>query len=358
MPLPLASPALPAVSASSARPAAQTAAAAEPAAFEALLATALVPSTTTGTAASVQPAPLPAADTAEVDPGLGDEESVEAPPMLATWMQWMRPLPAAMAEPGALAGSAEATPADATLPAPARALNAEILVLATLPQTRSAVAPEVPSGADAPIGMLTETDMPVEPAEPAEPEAPLPSNPATFAAALKAADTAPLLPIVMPDATLTVPVIPQASQFAPGASQAPMPAAPPPQLINTQHAEWTRQLGERIAWSVDEQQDAVIELHPAELGSLSVRVEMRGNDAQVTIVAASSAAREMLQQSLPQLRELLSVHGLNLARAQVERPSASNASSHGQTETGSRERGTGSRGRRQICSLLLVDAYA
>ncbi len=355
MPLPVAIPALPAASASSARPAAQTAAADVPAAFEALLATALVPSTTTGTAASVQPAPLPAADTAEVDPGAGDEESVEAPPMLATWMQWMRPLPAAMAEPGALAGSAEATPADATLPAPARALNAEILVLATLPQTRSAVAPEVPSGADAPTGMLTETDMPVEPAEP---EAPLPSNPATFAAVLKAADTAPLLPIVMPDATLTVPVTPQASQLAPGVSQAPMPAAPPPQLINTQHAEWSRQLGERIAWSVDEQQDAVIELHPAELGSLSVRVEMRGNDAQVTIVAASSAAREMLQQSLPQLRELLSVHGLNLARAQVERPSASNASSHGQTETGSRERGTGSRGRRQISSLLLVDAYA
>jgi len=301
------------------------------------------------TVESAAPPSLESAETDDTGAESTDEAAGESIPLLATWMQWMRPLVGLAPKSSAQVDSGEPAVADPALPAQAKVLNTTALVLDALPQTKAAVEPQAQTDTEGPAEAL---------AEPGVPEAPIASNPTTFAAMPKAVDAGTALSIVMPDAALSAPPSPQPSQLSSNVPQPPVPVALPPGLINTQHAEWTRQLGERITWSVDEQQDAVIELHPAELGSLSVRVEMRGNDAQVTIVAASSAARDMLQQSLPQLRELLLVQGLSLSRAQVERPSASNASNHGQTETGSRERGGGFRGRRQISSLLLVDAYA
>ncbi len=138
--------------------------------------------------------------------------------------------------------------------------------------------------------------------------------------------------------------------------QAPLPPAPGSPL-STALADWPQALGERIAWSVDgDLQDAVIELHPAELGSLTIRVETRGADAQVTLIAGTAAARDLLQQSLPQLRELMMGQGLNLARAQVERPTTGSSSEAPASARGRNAGPTGSR--RRISQLLLVDAYA
>ncbi|HEY0973709.1 MAG TPA: flagellar hook-length control protein FliK [Solimonas sp.] len=141
-----------------------------------------------------------------------------------------------------------------------------------------------------------------------------------------------------------------------GAAHAPPPPEPlPPQPLSLTQHDWGGALGEHIAWMVDQdRQDAVIELHPAELGSLVVRVETRGNEAQVTIVAGSAAARDLLQQALPQLRDLLMGQGFNQARAQVERPNAT-GSARGDDPV-SHEIGTGAR--RRIGRVLLVDAYA
>ncbi len=307
-----------------------------------------IPLMTAESAAPMQPESMEPAEIDEAAAEATDEAAGESIPLLATWMQWMRPLDVVAPKSLGQVGSGGPALADPALPAQAKVLNTTALVLGALPQTKAAVEPQIQTDTEGPAEAL---------AEPGVPETPIASSPATFAAMLKAVDTGTALPVVMPDAAPSAPLTPQLPQLSSSAPHPQAPVAPPPGLINTQHAEWTRQLGERIAWSVDEQQDAVIELHPAELGSLSVRVEMRGNDAQVTIIAASSAARDMLQQSLPQLRELLLVQGLNLSRAQVERPSQANGSGQSQAENGSRERG-GGRGRRQVSSLLLVDAYA
>lgn len=147
-----------------------------------------------------------------------------------------------------------------------------------------------------------------------------------------------------------------ATRFAPPPAAA-MPAASPLPLDITA-PDWTAALGEHIAWSVEQGDgEARVELHPAELGSLTIRISTQGDQARVQIVAAEAAARELLQQSLPQLRELMSAQGLNLARAQVERPA-----SRGPQETGGHagraaDAAMPSR-RRIITQVMLVDAYA
>ncbi|WP_353095041.1 flagellar hook-length control protein FliK [Methylibium sp.] len=150
----------------------------------------------------------------------------------------------------------------------------------------------------------------------------------------------------------------QPAPTPPAAPPAPVTPPPPalPSPLDASALDWSAALGEHIAWRVDQGEgEAQVELHPAELGSLTIRVETQGDQARVSIVAAESAARDLLQQSLPQLRELLMAQGLQLTRAQVDRPSP-----RGQGEAG------GSPGRpaetlvprRRITQIALVDAYA
>ena len=62
---------------------------------------------------------------------------------------------------------------------------------------------------------------------------------------------------------------------------------------------------------------AELTLHPAELGPVSIRVEMQADQASLTIVAASAETRSALEQSLPQLRDLLASQGITLGQASV-----------------------------------------
>ncbi|HEY1328088.1 MAG TPA: flagellar hook-length control protein FliK [Casimicrobiaceae bacterium] len=67
---------------------------------------------------------------------------------------------------------------------------------------------------------------------------------------------------------------------------------------------------------------AELRLDPAELGPVSIRVDMQGDHASMTIVAASPDTRSALEQSLPQLRDLLSSQGITLGQATVHDGSA------------------------------------
>jgi flagellar hook-length control protein FliK len=62
---------------------------------------------------------------------------------------------------------------------------------------------------------------------------------------------------------------------------------------------------------------AELKLNPAELGPVSIRVDMQADQASVSIVAASPDTRSALEQSLPQLRDLLASQGITLAQADV-----------------------------------------
>ncbi|GAA5213928.1 flagellar hook-length control protein FliK [Corallincola platygyrae] len=78
------------------------------------------------------------------------------------------------------------------------------------------------------------------------------------------------------------------------------------------------QLRERMMLMVNGRMDrAEIRLDPPELGSMMVRVQVQQDQAQVQIVTQNQQAKEMLEQSLPRLREMLQQQGVALGDTQV-----------------------------------------
>lgn len=146
---------------------------------------------------------------------------------------------------------------------------------------------------------------------------------------------------------------------APMSAAAPLPAvlpqaamAPPQPPLPLAEPDAAELLGERIDWLVaDGAEEATIELHPAELGALSVRIQTRGDQAQVQFIVQDPATRQLLQQALPQLRELLGSSGIQLSRSRVETQSGRAVEA---AET--RAEPTVSRHRR-VTGVVLVDAY-
>ncbi|WP_017444781.1 flagellar hook-length control protein FliK [Gayadomonas joobiniege] len=90
-------------------------------------------------------------------------------------------------------------------------------------------------------------------------------------------------------------------------------------------------------------QAAELRLDPADLGSMKIQLNLSGDQASVSMLVQNQQARDLLEQSLPKLREMLQEQGLELADADVsqqqdwqqgesfnERGSASNNSQAGQ----------------------------
>ncbi|SFX22254.1 flagellar hook-length control protein FliK [Marinospirillum alkaliphilum] len=68
-------------------------------------------------------------------------------------------------------------------------------------------------------------------------------------------------------------------------------------------------------------QVAEMRLDPPHLGSVRVEIRMQGEQASVVFQAPNAHARELLEQSLPRLREMMEAEGLQLADAQVSEES-------------------------------------
>lgn len=254
-----------------------------------------------------------------------------------------------------LAGAA--TPAASAEPADASALARQA---ATLPGAAAPAA--APRAATVSPALLATTPglARIGDADPA-------ANAPAFAAALEAVADAPLAAEPAPAAanpTLTLPQRADAAAFTAvfdARPSVPVAQAAPvivPLPLDAQSPELAADLAEHIAWQIDDGiGEARIELHPAELGALTVRIETQGDRASVHIVAAEAATRTLLSQALPQLRELLGSSGLQLARSHIE-PAA-------RRDDSGRERG-GEQGsaataaqtaRRRVTRVVLVDAY-
>ncbi|MDQ0011317.1 flagellar hook-length control protein FliK [Luteibacter jiangsuensis] len=137
---------------------------------------------------------------------------------------------------------------------------------------------------------------------------------------------------------------------SPGADAAnPMPlahvqglgqgGAPVLQVQATQPAtspQFAQELGEQIAWMGSGQvKEARIKLHPEELGSMDVRVNLEGGKVNVAILAQHPAAVHAVQQTLSQLDSMLAHHGLSLGQADVGQRQAEHGGEHGgQATTG------------------------
>jgi len=98
--------------------------------------------------------------------------------------------------------------------------------------------------------------------------------------------------------------------------------------LNSQQAP--QQLRERLMFMVNNGvQRAEIRLDPPDLGSMSIRVTVQNDQAQVNFQAQNPQAREMLEQAMPRLRELMEQQGLQLADSGVSEQHQQQADSNG-----------------------------
>jgi flagellar hook-length control protein FliK len=131
--------------------------------------------------------------------------------------------------------------------------------------------------------------------------------------------------------------------------------------------QWSNEIGERVVWfGANKIQHAEIELDPPELGPLQVRISTQNDQTSVTFTSHHAAVREVLDQSLPRLKEMFSEQGLNLVQADVgERRGSQQQQQFETTEAGGNagsddEPDTGIVGAAQTTKMRLglVDAYA
>lgn len=249
---------MPAVTAPSAAPAAANAAA--PAAADATL----LPMFSLLLPDAVDAAP-PATDAAEPLPE-GESDAPAASAGLVDWLLAMAPPPATQAQPAPVA-------ADAVIDLPAMAVAAE-------PDAAPIAAnPEIPEA------LLQ-----------AQPDAPAPDPSFSLVASLPAQSAV-------------------SATAAPAAPLSSTPALPP---LSLDDPDWSASLSERVNWATESGlSEATIDLHPEELGPIRIRIETQGSLADVSFQAANAATRELLAQSLPQLRGLLNGQGMDMGRSQV-----------------------------------------
>jgi len=97
----------------------------------------------------------------------------------------------------------------------------------------------------------------------------------------------------------------------PGAFAAPL-------AVGQAGAEWAGELEARVQWLAGRNlRSAEIQLDPPELGPLQVQVQSHRDGASVHFTTHSAAVRDLVEQSLPRLREMLESSGMNLLDVNV-----------------------------------------
>ena len=117
----------------------------------------------------------------------------------------------------------------------------------------------------------------------------------------------------------------------------------PGQPVAMQQNGWTEAVVDKVMWmSSQNLKSAEIQLDPAELGRLEVRVHLSQDSAQVTFASPHAGVRDALEGQMHRLRDMFTQQGMSLADANVSDQSL-NRGWQGQ-EQGEAGRGGSSRG--------------
>lgn len=104
------------------------------------------------------------------------------------------------------------------------------------------------------------------------------------------------------------------------------PASPTERLVAAERSlhlgaspeQGARQLSQQIQLMVNQNlQEADIRLSPSELGGLRIQLKMEQGEVNIQFTATQPQARELLEQALPRLREMLGQQGLAMGQGQV-----------------------------------------
>lgn len=88
--------------------------------------------------------------------------------------------------------------------------------------------------------------------------------------------------------------------------------------VTTADGNWADTFSDRVLLIAGKQlQRAELRLHPAELGSVQIRISVEDNATSLSFTAQNAVARDAIEQALPRLRELFTDSGLTLGNATV-----------------------------------------
>ncbi|HFK8639530.1 TPA: flagellar hook-length control protein FliK [Legionella pneumophila] len=88
--------------------------------------------------------------------------------------------------------------------------------------------------------------------------------------------------------------------------------------IHVNHSQWSEQLSEHIVWLGHQDiKSALIKIHPEELGPLEINVKVVKDNASVTISTHSVYVKEIVDQAIPRLREMMAQQGINLSEVHI-----------------------------------------
>lgn len=121
--------------------------------------------------------------------------------------------------------------------------------------------------------------------------------------------------------------------------QAPRPTLVPGQPVQIQQPGWSEAVVDRVMWlSSQNLKSAEIQLNPAELGRMEVRIEMNQDQTQVTFVSPHATVREALEGQMHRLREMFAQQGMAMDANVSDQSQA-----RGSQGQGSESRGNGGR---------------
>jgi flagellar hook-length control protein FliK len=159
-------------------------------------------------------------------------------------------------------------------------------------------------------------------------------------------------------ALLNQPVREQVSQQK--ALEIPVPVTNP---------QWGDKFSDHVVWlGQNDVKSAVINIHPEELGPLEINVKVVKDTATVTIASHSAQVRDIVDQAIPRLREMMADQGIHLSDVQINADQRSNQFSQNNgnnNEAQEDNSATGPDGETQLVSTIkkppsdrLVDYFA
>ncbi|WP_312571494.1 flagellar hook-length control protein FliK [Stutzerimonas balearica] len=107
-------------------------------------------------------------------------------------------------------------------------------------------------------------------------------------------------------------------------AQAARPMLVPGQPVQMHQAGWSEAVADRVMWlSSQNLQSAEIQLDPAELGRMEVRIDMNRDQAQITFLSPHAGVRDALEGQMQRLRDMFDQQGLGLMNVNVSDQSLS-----------------------------------
>lgn len=104
-------------------------------------------------------------------------------------------------------------------------------------------------------------------------------------------------------------------------TNSPLPSLPA--VLDLNQPKLADNMGQQIQWMLGKNiSRATLELNPAQLGPLKITIDMQQNQTHIQVLAAHHLTRDVLEQSLPRLREFLQDAGVGNAQVTVGQDSS------------------------------------